>query len=153
MNKLTYIICAIFLSGCSLFVLKNPTLDDITGVWESVGPMPYAKLIIEPGGDNIVVVMKNKDEAKILEFRSFKSEKNGFSCEIIGLDKNGESTRMNGFVLNDRIALIPEKNEKTTIWFVRENDLKQYQSIVAKAVKEHNKRLNSNAVKSAAPVN
>ena len=141
--------CVALFAGCSL----NPTLQDITGVWVSIGPFPYAKLIVEPGENNILVFAEDVEKAKILEFKSFKTEEYGFRCEVVGLDESGETTKMQGIVINDRIVLSPENDKNTMMWFVREDQLIKYKAIVENKIKEHNKKLNMDPAKNAGPVN
>lgn len=148
--KLNLILVILLLNGCSTIMVQNPSLNDLSGVWEASGPIPYAKLIIEPYKENLLIVVKSQEEVEVYKIKFFKPKEYGFGFEIVNLKEKMKSKKMNGVIIFDRVVLSPEDDEKLQIWFVKSDDLAKYQGLADKEIKKYNNSLRSNKSHDAA---
>lgn len=140
MYKSIQLISSVFLlSGCSIFITQNPTLEDISGDWVATAPMLYAKLVISKNKPNYMAVVKSEKKVEIYKLISFKTLENGFECEMVNIKKNKKNSpeKMKGVVIFDRVVLSPEHDETTKIWFIRASDFEKYQGIADAELKKH----------------
>lgn len=134
-NKILFsLLCVWLLNACSTVFGGSVKSSDVQGVWESVGFVPYARLVFSDSGDGVLVAIYSEESDAVFKLNNFELTDDGFYIDVSG---NGETEKLVGGFFNGQLNLKGITDDDDGVWFTREERLEQYKRYALEKLKSH----------------
>lgn len=126
----------ILASGCVSMMVQNPTLHDLSGTWESTGPLSYLRLSVGENDPGVMAIIFDESSVKLYRIDSFQSLEQKFKIKLVDINGEEKPFFLEGHFVLGRLALNNILEPEEILWFIRSDDLSKYQKM---AIDEINK--------------
>jgi len=139
MNRklLTIGFVVILASGCVSLMVQNPTLHDLSGSWESTGPLSYFRLSVNENDAGIMAIVFNEKSIKLYKIDSFQSLQQKFKIKLVDINGEEEPVLLEGHLVLGRLALNNISEPDEILWFTRSEDLLKYRKAAINEINKH----------------
>lgn len=125
------------LSGCSSLFAKRLGTEDIEGVWESVGFVPYARLTFSESGEGVLVAVYGEESYAVFTLNNFESQEAGFTVNVVDNSRNGEAEKLEGSFFNGQLNLKGVADDDEGVWFTKAERLAAFKRFALEKLKSH----------------
>jgi len=117
-------------------MVQNPTLHDLSGTWESTGPLSYFRLSVGENDFGVMAIVFDENSVKLYRIDSFQSLEQKFKIKLVDINGEEEPVFLEGHLVLGRLALNSISEPEEILWFIRSDDLSKYRKT---AIDEINK--------------
>jgi len=139
MNRKLLAIGFVFIlaSGCKSLMVQNPTLHDLSGTWESTGPLSYFRLSVSEKGAGILAIVFDENTVKLYKINSFQSLEQGLKIKLVDINGEEKSVLLEGHLIFGRLALSGVSEPEEILWFTKSDALSKYREIAIDEINKH----------------
>jgi len=121
-NILTMLMVALLmLSGCAILAVKNPTISDVKGKWESTTIGSYSLIQIESESKGWLVMVSDEEHVKSYSLSSFIPKANDIEMNFKGISGEEEPFTVSVSIISGRQVLTDKDDPEIQFWYLRSN--------------------------------
>jgi hypothetical protein len=123
------------LSSCSIIATKNPSIEDVEGLWESTTFGSYSAISISSDNNGILVVVESEYNVKSYKLASFLPNKYEIDMEFIDIEGIEKPVVVSASVIDGRLMISDKSDPDIHFWYIGATELSKYRELAAKAIR------------------
>ena len=143
------------LSSCSIIATKNPSIEDVEGLWESTTLGSYSAISISSENKGILVVVESEDNVKSYKLASFLPGEYEIEMKFIDLEGIEMPVVVSASVIDGSLIISDKSDQDIHFWYIGATELSKYRELAAKAIRAQEEKKQNKALqptpKSSAP--
>ena len=134
------------LSSCSLIATKNPSIEDVAGLWESTTFGSYSAISISSENNGILVVVESEDNVKSYKLASFLPNKYEIEMEFIDIEGIEKPVIVSVSVIDGSLMISDKADTDIHFWYIGATELSKYRELAAKTIRAREKEKHNKAL-------